>query len=332
MKDQLTLLRETPWDVLVILDACRADAFQHMLKDSREQRAGSRQHAQQQTADNRQQAQQQTADSRQQATNTAVPAAGCPPPTGRSDGCPPPAVCCRSPGNCTAGWLGKTRELMQERNPFHFCANPVCARENEKQKLGMRLFDVWRSSWAEFGSDRIPSVHPMSVNATVFACRDLGRLRFPILVHYLQPHSPYIGSPPLAMSRWGRGTCYLSKRCHDLVHPDRAVADGRVSWPEVREAYLGNLRLAWDAVLALAREMEGRRIVVTSDHGELLGEHGGKFGHEANWREPQLYEVPWLELSREAYSAEASSAAKAGQVADSSQDTTKQKLEALGYV
>ena len=309
MKDQLTLLRETPWDVLVILDACRADAFQQMLKHSREQRA----------------------DSRQQATNTVLPAAGC----------PPPADCCRSPGNCTADWLTAVAPMLVERGVRYFSANPVVDREIAKSRLGIKSIPLWKYLWGHFTPDHIPSVHPLCVNGAVLQwVRDRQALQHntsldmvsPVVVHYLQPHSPYIGSPPLALGRWGRGKGALHQACHGLMQPQAAVERGLTTWPEVREAYLGNLRLAWDAVLALAREMEGRRIVVTSDHGELLGEHGGKFGHEANWREPQLYEVPWLELSREAYSAEASSAAKAGQVADSSQDTTKQKLEALGYV
>lgn len=37
------------------------------------------------------------------------------------------------------------------------------------------------------------------------------------------------------------------------------------------------------------------QIVVTSDHGELLGEYG-LFFHYSNLDAPQLYTVPWLNI------------------------------------
>ena len=134
----------------------------------------------------------------------------------------------------------------------------------------------------------------------------------------MQPHSPYIGAVPMKVARCGRGAHPLFQAMHGLKRPDHEVAAGRLTWPEVREAYLANLALVWDAVRMLAAALPEKRFVVTSDHGEMLGEDGGKFGHECNWRNEELFQVPWLE-------------ATGAQIAGAEQDTVINKLEALGY-
>ena len=120
------------------------------------------------------------------------------------------------------------------------------------------------------------------------------------------------------MSRWGRGKHPFVASCHALKRPDLEVKAGRLSWPDVREAYLANLALAWEAVRMLGAALPEVRFVVTSDHGEMLGEGGGKFGHECYWHNDELFHVPWLE-------------ARGEQLAAGRTDTTMQKLEALGY-
>jgi len=306
MEDQLTLLRETPWDVLIVLDACRADAFKTTaLHPQITQIPQSRE--------------EQKASGAGQKTRAQ---------TRERNGSPPPVVASassaesadhsfqvvRSAANCTAGWIAKLGPLFAARHAAYFSANPVVDREIHKRSLDLWLISIWQSHWAHFTPARIPSVHPMSVNGVVLTCMSYGTSPGAIVVHYLQPHSPFIGNVPLGLARWGRGKGDLHVACHALTRPDVAVAEGVVTWAEVREAYLSNLRLVWDAVRQLVSALPDRRIVVTSDHGEMLGEDGGKFGHEANWMYPELFEVPWLELTGHGEAA-----------------TTRQKLEALGY-
>jgi hypothetical protein len=140
-----------------------------------------------------------------------------------------------------------------------------------------------------------------------------------MVVHYLQPHGPYIGCPPLAAARWGRGEHPLYAGCHQLPRPDQLVRQGRITWQEVHAAYMGNLRLAWDAARQLCDRLPGRKIV-TADHGELLGEDE-RFGHEPGWGEryPLLREVPWLAVE------------EGDDLGSDAASTTRQKLEALGY-
>jgi hypothetical protein len=234
----------------------------------------------------------------------------------------PPAssLTARSPGVCTPAWLAAVGPLLAERNALYFTANPVVDREVRRRGLGLDLVSVWRRHWARFTSRKIPSVHPFSVNGVVLTWAELGRLaRRPIVVHYLQPHSPYVGEVPLAMARWGRTTDPLGSACHRLPRPDRAARDGRLDWGLLRRAYRANLALAWRAALHLARSLDAAPlrpgpVVVTADHGELLGEDG-RFGHECHWEHEALRRVPWLVLGPERGEGAA----------------TEAKLRALGY-
>jgi len=287
MRDQLDLIAAGEWDVLVVLDACRADAF------------------------------------------NAV--AGRDLPKGKT------AEAVRSPACCTAGWIKALGQLRQAggggrsnrsyRSDWtYFTANPVVSREEGPLGNRVNLVSAWGLVWGLHTPHRIPSVHPQALNGLVMAWDRWGAdSQCPLVVHYLQPHSPFIGEPALPLARWGRGKGDLWRQCHALARPDVAVREGKCTWPEVKEAYLGNLRLVWDAARDLARALwayrPGWRIVVTSDHGEVLGA-GGRFGHEADWRDEELYRVPWLQLTPEIVGGTAADAATA----------TREKLEALGYV
>jgi hypothetical protein len=258
VKDQLTLLRRVHWDVLIVLDACRADYFDRV-----------------------------------------APNAG--------------AEAVRAAASCTAGWVRRARPVLS--GCLYLTANPVVSRELEREPGSVEIVSLWRNLWARLTDRRIPAVHPWAVNGAVLGWHEQGRLNGRrIVVHYLQPHSPYVGRTPLPMARWGPSGNALAAECSRLRRPDAAVREGDLSWRLVRRAYRENLRLAWRAARHLAHRLEGQ-VVVTADHGEVLGEHGGRFGHECHWEFEELFRVPWLPLS--------------GVGADPS--AVQEKLEALGY-
>ncbi len=228
----------------------------------------------------------------------------------------------RSPAVCTAQWIARVGPLLRELGVLYFTANPVVDREVRALGLGIELVSVWRTQWGRLTELEIPSVHPLSVNGIVSGYRQFGLLDGRrVVVHYLQPHSPYIGSPPLAAARWGRSTHDFGRACHGLKRPDQLVKRGALDAALLCRAYEGNLRLAWNAARLLARELDGT-VVVTSDHGECLCEPevDGNFGHECHWQYPALYEVPWLAIeSRD-------------RDVSRGDESTEQKLAALGYV
>lgn len=145
------------------------------------------------------------------------------------------------------------------------------------------VIDVWQDDW----DDETGTVHPDRVTrAALEATEEYPNKR--LLVHYMQPHAPYIGPtgrdnlPSLQLNFWEsykRGDLDVDL---DIVH----------------RAYDENLELVVEEVAELLDGLTGRK-VVTADHGELLGDRSGpipyrKYGHLRGIHAPELVEVPWL--------------------------------------
>lgn len=95
------------------------------------------------------------------------------------------------------------------------------------------------------------------------------------IVHFMQPHIPYIG---------------------DVSFPGATVADTaeRRGSDFLKKAYRSNLERVLESVQDLVNQLSGD-IVITADHGEMLGEYG-MYGHYPEVYFSQLVEVPWLEV------------------------------------
>jgi hypothetical protein len=66
---------------------------------------------------------------------------------------------------------------------------------------------------------------------------------------------------------------------------------GEVSMDEIWEGYERNLILVMEEVEKVVKALPGK-IVITSDHGNHMGEYG-VYGHEKNIRTEELVKVPW---------------------------------------
>lgn len=247
LRKQEDLILGSDWNVLIVLDACRADYFQRLA---------------------------------------------------------PNAEVVWSAARCTMEWMRKWRDFAStldgNEGILWVTANPVVDRDVARFDVpSVRTIPVWESSWEEIGPQGIPSVHPKHVNEAVRSYLAQYGQPARMIVHYLQPHSPYIGDTPLAVSIWRGMPDELSQRASRLPSPVDAVVSGSLTWQEVRRAYRDNLRLVYDHVNELIPALAGR-VFVTSDHGELLGEHG-QFGHESRWQDGRLWRVPWLLVKEEAF-------------------------------
>lgn len=99
-----------------------------------------------------------------------------------------------------------------------------------------------------------------------------------IIAHYMQPHCPFIGDPADERNFW-----------------QVALSDGVDT---VLEMYEGNLLRAFEAIEPLEEDLEGKT-VITSDHGNALGERAGIFpiyGHPGRIHIDSLTQVPWYIL------------------------------------
>ena len=74
----------------------------------------------------------------------------------------------------------------------------------------------------------------------------------------------------------------------------------------LREAYRENLRIVLDYVAKLYMRFSEKKIIITADHGELLGEEGAYehpngpidkiFNNLFSKRKKILQEIPWLKV------------------------------------
>jgi hypothetical protein len=112
-----------------------------------------------------------------------------------------------------------------------------------------------------------------------------------LVVHYVQPHAPYMG--PTGREYFGdvRGM-NIYDMLREIDDPKRRKIE------KLRMAYRENLDLVLDEVSTLLETLDGKT-VVTADHGELLGERRlthplRDYGHPTEIRVPELVDVPWL--------------------------------------
>jgi hypothetical protein len=106
-----------------------------------------------------------------------------------------------------------------------------------------------------------------------------------LIVHYIQPHHPFIG--PTGREHF----------THDSSALEEVLREADASAELVQRAYAENLDIVLDAVKKLLPALEGRT-VITSDHGEMLGDRHDlvpvrDFGHQNGLYNNTLTKVPW---------------------------------------
>lgn len=128
-----------------------------------------------------------------------------------------------------------------------------------------------------------------------------------VIAHFMQPHTPYFGERAseirervaddglVVRSRQPEKVQQYSLDEENVVISLKEAAErGYVSHEEIREVYVENLRLVLEHVESLVSKLDGK-IVITSDHGEYLGE-AGKLGHPKYSYGEAVREIPWLTI------------------------------------
>lgn len=154
-----------------------------------------------------------------------------------------------------------------------------------------------------------------------------------IISHYMQPHAPYIGEFGRSLvERYDFGILNNNLRDEGYDVPEtnipQAVKNGPVSEDELKKAYQENLEIVWDDVKSLLDDLDGKT-VITSDHGEMLGEKlfGRKrYGH-GRYHTDKLRVVPWFET----VSGDRRDVTKGKAEDFEGIDDRESRLEALGY-
>lgn len=131
-----------------------------------------------------------------------------------------------------------------------------------------------------------------------------------VIAHFMQPHTPYFGDKAdeirervaddglIVRSRQPEKVEQYSLDDENVVVSLTEAAErGYVSHEEIKEVYVENLRLVLEHVESLVSELNGK-IVISSDHGEYLGENG-KLGHPKYSYGEVVRKVPWLVIDSE---------------------------------
>ncbi|MFC7187962.1 hypothetical protein [Halorubrum yunnanense] len=99
-----------------------------------------------------------------------------------------------------------------------------------------------------------------------------------LLVHYMQPHDPFLVDGAVEEHIYGR------------------LRAGELSRSQAWEWYLDALRMVLDEVAVLLDNLDADRVVITADHGEAFGEFGF-YGHMPGFPHPAVRRVPWAETT-----------------------------------
>ncbi|MEF8812278.1 MAG: hypothetical protein V5A55_00430 [Halovenus sp.] len=242
----------------------------------------------------------------------------------------------RSLGSSTPEWA--TRTLTGDLDMAYFSGNPFinslgiplnelkwgasCDYEwTAVDHLG-EVVDVWQEGW----DDSLGTVPPDSLRESFFEHRDAVARRERTVLHYMQPHAPFLersDGRKLTMIREGikqqgegqdesrsvlspigekvrpvvesvlEGSSLAMKAGLMLELDTRSILSNGTR-ETVMEHHEKNLRIALESIVEFVDELEGN-IVITADHGEAFGEQG-IWEHHIETHIPPLIEVPWLEL------------------------------------
>jgi len=148
-----------------------------------------------------------------------------------------------------------------------------------------KIIDVWDFGWNE----KLGTVPPETVTKVAKNFVDEN-----LIVHYIQPHAPYIGEPRLDISSWRGCRCkFLNLPLKGKDRTQEFLAQR--NFELLKRAYRGNLERALQSVKNLLQVIpQKKRIAITSDHSELLGDDGYGHGYAKNMEVP----VPYLKVER----------------------------------
>lgn len=204
-----------------------------------------------------------------------------------------------SPGGFTYKWFKKTWTKVY-RDIIYISANPdIMKKELSASHKFFKIVKVWKKYWSKTEC----TVPPWNMNKAVL--RELKvlnirrKLGLPtakrVVIHYIQPHFPYIAGP-VKFNKLH--SFYLNSNIHIricdviLIHLLNVLKSVEKVNRVLHISYEENLKLALKFTTELITHLQGK-IVITSDHGELLGEYGLYF-HPIDAYIPELRHVPFF--------------------------------------
>ena len=200
----------------------------------------------------------------------------------------------RSFGSDTGSFLKGLVNLPEFRELRVFSSSPHMSNTSILRRwlnspnfpLGLDIIALWKIKWNE----DIGTVLPENVNHSVIEYGLSNRN----IIWYTPPHFPWIEDVDFSKDLINKS---IKKRKPLSEIISKKIRNGEISKRRIRQLYILNLEHSLRPISKLLKTIGNTidRIVVTSDHGELLGEYG-LFFHYSNLDAPQLYTVPWLNI------------------------------------
>lgn len=220
-----------------------------------------------------------------------------------------------SVGSVTKEWMSETfrAEFAEEMaRTAYICGNPHSSTSLDESAFYL-LDETWRRAW-----DR--TIPPRALTDSAI---EVWREQRPprMIVHYMQPHCPFIpwGDEAQAKSVENFGN-------QDTKDVWQRLRDRELTREHVWDGYRENLRVVLEDVELLLDNLDAADVVITSDHGNALGEWG-IYGHKPSLPFRCLREVPWVRTT----AVDTGAHEPDYEYQDSLEVTTTEQLEALGY-
>ena len=194
-----------------------------------------------------------------------------------------------SSGSCTMEWFINTF-TRRIPNCIYVSGNPYIGNYRNKfnnieyypSKLFSVVKDAYLEGWKEING--IYTVDPEYV-LKMALLMSMFYKDYKLIIHFLQPHAPYPLSTELRKY-------FINEKTRPDFKLWKALKSGELSPEKVKKAYEKNLKWVLTHVRRLIRCFKGKKIIITSDHGECFGEHG-LYGHPCGVRVQELINVPW---------------------------------------
>ncbi|MEF8802289.1 MAG: hypothetical protein V5A56_14870 [Halolamina sp.] len=201
-----------------------------------------------------------------------------------------------SAGSATNEWSKANFYPPAKTECVYVTGNPVVSRQVET------AFHSFLEPWRSHFDSQIGTVPPEPVTEAALEARE----QYPgkrLIVHYLQPHYPFLEDPHLRYAEFNQtGEVEVENAKQGATDVWEAVGLGYESAAEVWDAYGRNLQRVLEAIQPLVSS--SGQTVVTSDHGNMLGERMPYlpmklYGHPPGIHHPVLREVPWATVEGE---------------------------------
>lgn len=232
----------------------------------------------------------------------------------------------------TPGFLKQTFSDGTFHDIVYVTANPYVNTKLDPETFHF-VDPVWEHGWSE----KLQTVTPETMlDAAKKAAEKYPKKR--LIIHFMQPHAPFIGEKRIDKQRESvlrqRALGEFEKPTEERVKgPFERIRTGELTKEEVWEAYRSNLNRVLPTVKKLQADLDGKT-VVTSDHGNALGEFAWPFpirihGHPLSVTIPALVKVPWLEMKSDKRRTTTAKEPETERVKTSNK--TEERLKMLGY-